>query len=102
MVFDGTRKIGGLIHVVPESRDALAYEICIERSPPLARGFPREIREHCLAGPYDADVNGAIWILHKVIARNAFVVRLVTRIWQIGDVQIRNEHRADMLVPSGP
>ena len=64
--------------------------------------FLREVGKDRLARPHDADVSRAIWLLHKVIARNAFVIRFVTSIWQIGDVQIRDRAPCGMLCASGP
>jgi len=83
MVFEATSKIAGSFRV--------------ERTPPLARGLLRKVRKHSLARPHHTHVGRSVGILHKVVARRAFVIGLVARIGQVGDMQVRDDDRVQML-----
>ena len=74
-----------LVHVVPDAGDAGVEQPRIERSPPRARGGPREIGEHARSGislgargPDGRLVNRAVRCPDEVISCQTGVVRLVS------------------------
>src|SRR5215472_4067929 len=85
----------GLVHIVPESTDAHAHEILVQRAPPGARSRKRELGKNAVTGPDLADVNTSIGILHKMVSCDSFVMRFVTG--RFGDVKISDQNGAEPL-----
>ena len=72
-------------------------EVGVERAPPVAAGLLREVREDRRAGPDNAGIDRAIGILDEVVAGDAFVVRFVSLIGQVGDMQIGDHNGVQVL-----
>ena len=75
-----------LVHIVPKTLDAHANEILVKRAPPLPARRTSELGKHAIPRPDFADVNRAIGIFYKMVAGQAFVIRLVAG--EFGDVQV--------------
>src|SRR5437660_8424325 len=75
-----------LVHIVPKTLDAHAYEIPVKRAPPLPARGTSELGKHAIPRPDFADVNRAIGIFYKMIAGQAFVIRLL--VGEFVDVQV--------------
>src|SRR5262249_50821640 len=86
---------GGLVHVIPESADAQAYEIFLQRAPPGARSRKRELRKRAGTRPNPTDPNPAIGIPYKTVSRDSLFIRPVTG--HLGDVKIGDENCAEPL-----
>src|SRR5579862_7429870 len=94
-----TAKDRGLVHVVPESGDTIMNKFAIESAPPLPSLRPRKIRKDGEARPHNADKLTAIGILHKMIARMAGVIRRVSLIEGVRNVEVGDVDQAKMVFP---
>ena len=88
----------GLVHVIPESGDAVFNEVLVEAAPPVARLGAGEVRKDRRARPHDADELAAVGFLHEVVARLAGVVRRVALVGDVSDVQIGNQDEVEVLL----
>ena len=79
---------GWLIHVVPETIDAVPMKTAIERAPPCTGLLASEIRKDTGTGPDFAGVDGTIRILDEMVACQASVKGAVVVSWKIRDVQV--------------
>src|SRR5580698_4424081 len=60
-----------LVHVVPEAGNTFVDKVCVECAPPVAAGFLSEIWEDRRSRPYDAGIDRAVRVMHKVVAGDA-------------------------------
>src|SRR5215469_1839319 len=86
-----------LVHIVPESGDAVFYKLLIKTTPPLASLRAREIGKHGWTRPYNANEFSAIVRLHEVVAGMAGVVGRIALVGRVGDMQVRDGHEAKVL-----
>ncbi len=70
----------GLVHVVPETRDAFVQVLFVERAEPLARLRVGEVGEGADAGPHARVQLAPVGVLDEVPARLSLFVREVVRV----------------------
>src|SRR5882724_1478245 len=94
----GSIEDSGLIHVVPETGNAILHELLVQAAPPVTCLRAGEVRKDRRAGPDDADKLAAVRFLHEVVARRAGVVGGVTLVGGMSDVQISNQDEVEVLL----
>ncbi len=88
----------GLVHVVPESGDAILNELMVEATPPLASLGASEIGKYRRTRPHNADELAAVGLLDEVISGMACVVGLIVLVGQVCDVQVGDVDQMEMLL----
>ena len=94
----GSVKNGRLVHIVPESGDAILSKLFVEAAPPLASFGAGEVGENGWAGPDDANKLTAIGGFHEIVAGMARVIGHVVFVGDVSDVQIGDGHKVEVLL----
>lgn len=93
----GTVEYRGFVHVIPEAGNAVLNELLVEAAPPCASLGTSEVGEDRRAWPDDADEFAAVRIFYEVVACVTGVVRCVSLIGDVGDVEICDGDQMKML-----
>ncbi len=95
----GLRGIGEdrrFVHIVPKTCDSVRDELLVERSPPVARDFSREVWKHGWPRPDRANIILAVFF-YEVIACLAGVIRCIALVRQVRDVKVRDDDSVKVL-----